>query len=77
MKRLNSLKLNRLFIFQIFFIAIFFIGCNKTNNDELIFGLKLGQKKREKGKGGNKNKNGERWGVYSKEVEATKITADW
>ena len=25
---------------EIFFIAIFFIGCNKTNNDELIFGLK-------------------------------------
>jgi len=45
MKRLNSLKLNSLFVFQIFFIAIVFIGCNKTNNDELIFGLKLGQKK--------------------------------
>ena len=24
-----------------------------------------------------KNKNDERWVIYSKEVEATKITADW
>ena len=41
----------------------------------LFFGIYVGQDKF--GNKYYKNKNDERWVVYSKNVEATKITADW
>ena len=65
--------------FKISNMKIFFTWWNKQTFGTLLKTLFTGKLvgRDEYGKRYYKNKNDERWVVYSSEIEATKITSDW